>query len=415
MRKVPLLFVLLILCKTVFAHNPQVSTISIIQQPNKNWAVFITAPLYTCQLAITANFPKLKTDSLDVYETQNIIIAIIKNNLVINGNKNIQLLNAKIQVAHETTIYFEIEDSIKIAAVDFKAFSKLSNHFALLKIAPLKSTEITDILNSDNGYVYPAKKQILESGYFRLNKYFHIISGIGSRYILIAGAAFLFFYILFKRKLLYKKIQKTIPTSRDYIREFLYSITTILIFGLVIITVIGHPNIRPYTKIYDEIQERGWAYYFAVFPVMIMIHDTYFYWTHRLMHHKSLFNIFHLVHHKSTNPSPWAAYAFHPFEAIVENGIFMVFAFSFPLHKSHTPLFFLFSILYNIYGHLGWELYPKGFNKSLMGKWINTSVCHNQHHKYFKGNYGLYFLFWDRLMGTLRDDYDIAFEEVKRR
>jgi sterol desaturase/sphingolipid hydroxylase (fatty acid hydroxylase superfamily) len=27
----------------------------------------------------------------------------------------------------------------------------------------------------------------------------------------------------------------------------------------------------------------------------------------------------------------------------------------------------------------------------------------------------LYFLFWDRIMGTIRPDYDEAFEEVKNR
>jgi sterol desaturase/sphingolipid hydroxylase (fatty acid hydroxylase superfamily) len=35
------------------------------------------------------------------------------------------------------------------------------------------------------------------------------------------------------------------------------------------------------------------------------------------------------------------------------------------------------------------------------------------HHQYFKGNYGLYFLFWDRIMGTLREDYDARFDAVK--
>lgn len=215
--------------------------------------------------------------------------------------------------------------------------------------------------------------------------------------------------------MLHKKIQISIPKNSDYFREIFFSSTTILIFGLIIVSIIYNPAIRPYTKIYNDINERGWFYYFAIFPVLVIIHDTYFYWTHRLMHHKKIFKVFHLVHHKSTNPSPWAAYSFHPLEAIVENGIFMILIFSIPLHKSHTPIFFLFSIIYNIYGHLGWELYPNGFNKSLIGKWINTSVSHNQHHKYFKGNYGLYFLIWDRIMGTLRADYDVAYEEVKNR
>ncbi len=415
MRKIQLLLILLLFCRIAFAHNPQVSTISIIQQQDKKWSVFITAPLYTCQLAIAANFPNSKIDSLNVLATQDLISALVENNLIINGNKNIKLTNTKIQLAHETTIYFDLADTIKINKVDFKAFSKLKEHFTLFKIVPLNDTEKSVILNSDNDYIYSIKDDEKQVDISILTKYFDIVSRIGVRYILIAGATFIFFYILFKRKLFYKKIQNTFPKNSDYLREFTYSIITIMIFGIVIVTIMGNPNIRPYTKIYENIEERGWLYYFAAFPVMLIMHDTYFYWTHRIMHHKLLFKTFHLVHHKSTNPSPWAAYAFHPLEAVVENGIFIVFAFSFPLHESHTPIFFLFSVIYNIYGHLGWELYPKGFNKSFIGKWVNTSVCHNQHHKYFKGNYSLYLLFWDRIMGTLRDDYDSVYEEVKSR
>ena len=67
-------------------------------------------------------------------------------------------------------------------------------------------------------------------------------------------------------------------------------------------------------------------------------------------------------------------------------------------------------IMYNVYGHLGFELYPRGFHKTWIGRWINTSVAHNLHHKKFTGNFGLYFLFWDRLLGTIREDYDATYE-----
>jgi sterol desaturase/sphingolipid hydroxylase (fatty acid hydroxylase superfamily) len=46
---------------------------------------------------------------------------------------------------------------------------------------------------------------------------------------------------------------------------------------------------------------------------------------------------------------------------------------------------------------------------------MNTSIAHNMHHRYFKGNYGLYFLVWDRLIGTLNENYDKAFEEIGAR
>lgn len=250
---------------------------------------------------------------------------------------------------------------------------------------------------------------------FDFNKYFFFIQRIGSRYYLIAGAVFILFYVILKNKILPKKIQSLFPKNSDYLREILYSTITIFIFGCIPLFFIANPVMKPHTTLYDNISDLGWGYYFLAYPIMFTMHDTYFYWTHRIMHHKALFNIMHLVHHKSTNPSPWAAYAFHPLESIVEVGIFVVFLFTIPIHRTHIIIFFLLSIIYNIYGHLGWELYPKGFNKSFIGKWINTSVNHNQHHKYFKGNYGLYFLFWDRVMGTIRADYDQAFEEVKSR
>jgi len=249
----------------------------------------------------------------------------------------------------------------------------------------------------------------------QFNKYLFFLERLAGRYYLIAGSVFLLFYIIFKNKILKQKIQSLFPKNSDYLREIFYSTITIFIFALIPLFFIANSTMRPYTTLYENISDYGTGYYFLAFPIMFIMHDTYFYWTHRIMHHKGLFNIMHLVHHKSTNPSPWAAYAFHPLESIVEVGIFVVFLFTIPIHKTHIAIFFLLSILYNIYGHLGWELYPKGFSKSRVGKWINTSVNHNQHHKYFKGNYGLYFLFWDRVMGTIRADYDEAFEEVKNR
>ena len=238
---------------------------------------------------------------------------------------------------------------------------------------------------------------------------------MSARYFLVAGIAFLVFYLLLRNTLANKKIQQRFPKYSDYLREIGYSIITLFIFATVPLIFIHTEAVSKYTLLYRDIEEKGWFYFWGVFPVMLLIHDTYFYWMHRLMHHKSLFKLFHLVHHKSTNPSPWAAYAFHPLEAIVEAGILVVFLFTLPMHQLNFFIFFIFMIIYNVYGHLGWELYPKGFHKTKIGRWINTSIAHHQHHHYFKGNYGLYFLIWDRIMGTVREDYDEHYEQVSSR
>jgi Delta7-sterol 5-desaturase len=245
--------------------------------------------------------------------------------------------------------------------------------------------------------------------------YFRDVAIIGSRYLIIASIAYIIWYVVLKKMIANKKIQQRYPKFKDYAREIGFSITTIFVMSFIPALILGSPELAKHTKFYTDINQHSMVYFVLAFPLMAIMHDTYFYWMHRLMHHPSVFKLVHLVHHKSTNPSPFAAYAFHPLEAVVEAGIFVVFVFTIPVHLVHLLFFFLFMMIYNVYGHLGWELYPKGFSRHWFGKWINTSVNHNMHHQYFKGNYGLYFLFWDRLMGTIRPDYDEKFDEVKAR
>lgn len=235
-----------------------------------------------------------------------------------------------------------------------------------------------------------------------------------SNYLLFAVIGFVLFYVILKKKWAHKKIQKRIPKNQDYYREIGYSLVTLIIFALVGYTIVN-TSVSQHTQLYFDIRAMPMWWYYLTFPLMFVIHDTYFYWMHRAIHHPSLFRHVHLIHHKSTNPSPWAAYAFHPWEAVLEAAIFPIFVFIMPVHISAVGLFFLFQIGYNVYGHLGYELYPKGFNQHWLGKWINTSVHHNLHHKHFDNGYGLYFTFWDRMMGTMAPHYDESFDDVKNR
>lgn len=235
---------------------------------------------------------------------------------------------------------------------------------------------------------------------------------ISLRYFIIAGVAYLLFYWILKNRIVQSKVQQTFPKRSHIIYEVLFSVQTMLIFGIIATLVLS--TFRSYTLIYDDISLFGWNYYIATFPLMFILHDTYFYWMHRAMHHPKLFRYVHKVHHHSTNPTPWASYSFHFTESILEAMIIPLIAFTFPVHFTALVLFLLLQFVYNVYGHLGWELYPRWFHKTWLGKYVNTSLAHNMHHKYFNGNYGLYFLFWDRVMGTLRDDYDEVFEKGRK-
>lgn len=238
-----------------------------------------------------------------------------------------------------------------------------------------------------------------------------ILFSITIRYLLFAGLFYSFFYIWKNNPFRFAKIQQRYPENKFVIREIAYSFLTILIFGAVILAVTYACN-KGYTRVYHHISAFGYTYYFLSIILMVFLHDTYFYWAHRAMHWKPLFKTVHKIHHLSTNPTPFAAYAFHPLEALVEVGIIPLIAFCMPYHPSAIAIFTLYSLLLNVMGHLGFELFPKGFTTHKIFKLHNTSTHHNMHHRLVKCNYGLYFNIWDRLMKTNHAKYEQHFEEV---
>lgn len=239
---------------------------------------------------------------------------------------------------------------------------------------------------------------------------------IGSyvQYILIAGIAYLLFWIFLKDRFMHLFIQKKFPKRKQINQELKYSFIALTITKLFGLTVILSYN-AGYTFVYSDPNEYGTFYYYTSFLLTILIHDTYFYWTHRLMHHPKLYRKIHLVHHKSVNPSPWAAFSFHPYEALITGAIVIILPFCMPVHKSVIFAFFIFSLIKNVIGHLGFEFFPSGFTRNKFFGFNTTSTHHNMHHKKFNGNYGFYFTFWDRIMKTEVPHYHEEFEEVVNR
>lgn len=234
------------------------------------------------------------------------------------------------------------------------------------------------------------------------------------RYLIPASLFFLGFWVIGKGGLMHLFIRRTMPPSRQLRREFAYSMSTVLIFSLVGFGI--HLAERAeLTKIYYDVDDYGIAYMFISLIISILFHDFYFYWTHRMMHHKSVFRYVHHVHHESANPSPWAAYSFHPWEALIQAMVMPALVFTIPLHPFTVFIFLAYMIIRNVIGHLGFEILPKGFTKNKWMNWNTAVTHHSMHHEHFHGNYGLYFTWWDKLMKTEHADYHNTFEEVKSR
>ena len=231
------------------------------------------------------------------------------------------------------------------------------------------------------------------------------------RYVLIAGGAYLLFYVLFRRQVIARKIQASFPHAAQMRREVLYSLLSFAVFGgMGVVTYVLYQ--AAWARIYFHLGERGWLYFAFSVGALILIHDTWFYWTHRLMHWRRLFPLMHRVHHLSHAPTPWASFAFHPSEALVQAAVFPLTLFVLPLHPLAAVLWLLYMTLMNVGGHLGFEILPRGFATHRVFRWHNTTVHHDMHHRHINCNFGLYFNIWDRLMGTNHAHYEEEFDQV---
>jgi lathosterol oxidase len=234
------------------------------------------------------------------------------------------------------------------------------------------------------------------------------------RYALFAGVAWLLGYVLFHRRWFHRKIIARMPESSEVWREVRYSALSVVIFAAVGgITVVAIK--LGWTRMYQPIDKHGWLWFWLSIAGAVFLHDAYFYWTHRLMHHPRLFRVFHRVHHLSHNPSPWASYAFSAPEALVQGLIFPLTVALIPMHPLAFGIFMVWQIVFNVIGHTGYEYNPARFMDSWVRHFLNTPTNHIVHHEKLRGNYGLYFNFWDRLMGTNHDEYERRFREVTSR
>ncbi|MEM9259103.1 MAG: sterol desaturase family protein, partial [Bacteroidota bacterium] len=209
------------------------------------------------------------------------------------------------------------------------------------------------------------------------------------RYLLLAGTAYLVFYHWRIGPTFFSKIQPAPPLTKRVKGELWESGITALVFagvGLFIAWLRAHG----WTKVYLDPLAYGWWYLPLSFLLLVLLHDAYFYLVHRQMHRIPSLRKIHAVHHGSHNPTPLAAHAFHPLEALVEVAILPVIVLILPVSHLVLILFSLWAIGWNIIGHLGYELFPPGWVQHPLGRYVNTSTHHNQHHQDGRYNFGLY-------------------------
>jgi sterol desaturase/sphingolipid hydroxylase (fatty acid hydroxylase superfamily) len=233
------------------------------------------------------------------------------------------------------------------------------------------------------------------------------------RYVVFAVGVWLLLWVLLARPLAARKIRPERPKARQLLLEFCFSVRSIAIFSTVGLATfaLARSGYLPGPSVAVR-WGTGWAV--ASLILMILAHDAYFYWTHRAIHDPRLFRRFHLRHHRSHNPSPFSAYSFDITEAGLQAAFVPIWLLLVPTQWPIVGFFMVHQIARNTIGHSGYEIFPARRDGRPMFDFLTTTTHHDLHHGTARSNYGLYFTWWDRWMGTEHPDYYARFASVGR-
>jgi sterol desaturase/sphingolipid hydroxylase (fatty acid hydroxylase superfamily) len=149
--------------------------------------------------------------------------------------------------------------------------------------------------------------------------------------------------------------------------------------------------------------ETGSAAYWLWFVVLLVfapvIHAMHFYFTHRLLHWRSLYKSVHRVHHLNVEVGPWSGMSTHPVEQVIYFSTVCV-TWLLALHPVNALYQIHLAAFLPAMSHSGYE------KLTVNGKdsgWDSGSYFHYLHHKYFECNYGGAIAPMDQLFGTFHD------------
>lgn len=233
--------------------------------------------------------------------------------------------------------------------------------------------------------------------------WFLFFSIIFARYFLIAGGAYLLFYSVLKMPANQSFSLKP-PNSSSVQKDIELSVLSAVVFALCAALIIEYG--LEVTLIYTDLHKYGFWYLAVSFVAVLFLQDTYFYFIHRMFHHPMIFTWMHHGHHSSGKPTPWSSFAFDLPETILQALFFVGVIFIVPLHFITLVVLLITMTVWAVVTHLGFEVFPSLSTPHWLGRWFIGSMHHLIHHRNYMVHYGLYFTFWDKLLGTEDANYE---------
>ena len=218
------------------------------------------------------------------------------------------------------------------------------------------------------------------------------------RYFLLAGGTYWLFYSSSNKSFVKQPSNTKSPSWQSIKKDIALSVIATVASAICAAIVMTYYDSGA-TRLYKSIDDYGIWYLIASFFGIILLQDACYYSLHRVFHHPLIFDFLHQGHHRSKNPTPWTSFALDFPEALIQGLFLVAIVFIVPLHFTVLTLWLITMTIWALINHLGFELFPN-FPQHWLGKWLISSDHHSLHHHHYNRHYGLYFTFWDRLLGT---------------
>jgi len=128
--------------------------------------------------------------------------------------------------------------------------------------------------------------------------------------------------------------------------------------------------------------------------------DLLMYLFHWLIHHTTLYDIIHELHHQAIDPRPMDLFILHPLETLSFGALWLTLLVVYPFNVYAILIYLVVNLIFGLTGHLGIEPLPARLHTYPLIKYLGTSTFHHNHHKNRHYNFGFYTSLWDRLFGT---------------
>ncbi|KAK8140183.1 C-4 methylsterol oxidase [Apiospora sp. TS-2023a] len=152
-----------------------------------------------------------------------------------------------------------------------------------------------------------------------------------------------------------------------------------------------------------EVPFPAWPTIAGQIAIFFVIEDAYHYWIHRFLHWGPMYKNVHRIHHQYSAPFGMAAEYASPIETVLL-GIgtigspILYGALTGNVHLWTVLIWVVFRQFQAIDAHSGYD-FPWSL-RHVLPFWGGAD-WHDDHHRYFIGNYSSSFRYWDILMGTV--------------